>query len=438
MLIQRATLPDGRIVDIRADDRIRDIADRIEPISSEQIVDAGAGAVLPGLHDHHLHLRAMAAALDSLTVGPPHVRTKADLAQALASAEPGPDGWIRAVGYHASVAGELDRDQLDALIADTPTRIQHRSGAMWILNSAALSRVGLGDHPDGRLHSADDWAAALPRRATALAEVTARLSGYGVTGITDATPDLTAEDVATLSVAHRRGEIPQRLHFLAPGKRILHDDRLDVDELAQWVADVHGDDVGVALHCVTHAQLVVALAALRAAGSHPRDRIEHAAIVPDDMLADLVDARVTVVTQPNFIAERGEHYLRDVPADEHPQLWRVASLLRAGIPVAASTDAPFGGMDPWAAMRAAVNRSTPSGEVIGADERITAAEALRLFLGHPGRPAVPRTVDIGQPGDLIVLAPGAEVESLASDMVATTVIGGRVSQRPPSAAAARR
>ena len=427
MLIRRGTLPDGRVADIRVEERILEIADSLDPLDSEQVLDAAAGAVLPGLHDHHLHLRAMAAALDSLAVGPPQVRTKAQLAQALATAVPGPDGWIRAVGYHASVAGELDREQLDALIADTPLRIQHRSGAMWILNSPGLARVGLTDHPDGRLHSADDWSDALPRRATALADITHRLAGYGVTGLTDATPDLTADDVVTLSVAHRRGEIPQRLHFLAPGKRILHDDRLDVDELTVWVADHHDDDLPVALHCVTHAQLVVALAALRAAGGHPRDRIEHAAVVPDDMVADLVDLGVTVVTQPNFVTERGEHYLRDVPADEHPWLWRLASLLRAGIPMAASTDAPFGGMDPWAAMRAAVHRTTAGGDVIGPDERISPDEALRLFLGHPDRPSVPRTVDVGQPGDLIVLTPTAVMETLASDMVATTIVGGRVS-----------
>jgi predicted amidohydrolase YtcJ len=298
---------------------------------------------------------------------------------------------------------------------------------MWILNSPALARVGLADHPDGRLHSADDWADALPRRVTELAHITHRLAAFGVTGITDATPDLSAEDVVTLTVAHRRGDIPQRLHFLTPGKRILHDDRLDVDELTDWVRDHHDDDIPIALHCVTVAQLVVALAALRAAGSHARDRIEHAAVVPDDMIADLIEVGVIVVTQPNFVAERGEHYLRDVPADEHLSLWRVASLMRAGVPVAGSTDAPFGAMDPWASMRAAVHRTTAEGDVIGPDERVSASEALRLFLGHPDRPAVPRAVVVGQPGDLMVLSPTADVATLASDMVAATVVGGRVS-----------
>ena len=427
MLIRRGRLPDGQTADVRVDDHIVEIADTLDALDNEQVLNADGGAVLPGLHDHHLHLRAMAAALDSLAVGPPQVRTKAQLAQALATASPAPDGWIRAVGYHVSVAGELDREQLDALIADTPLRIQHRSGAMWILNSAGLARVGLADHPDGRLHSADDWSDALPRRATALADITHRLSGYGVTGITDATPDLNADDIVTLMVARRRGEIQQRLHFLAPGKRILHDDRLDVDELIAWVGDHHDDDVPVALHCVTEAQLVVALAALRAAGVHPSDRIEHAAVVPDDMIADLLDLGVTVVNQPNFVAERGEHYLRDVPVEDQPHLWRVASLLRAGIPMAASTDAPFGGMDPWAAMRAAVQRTTAGGEVLGPDERVSADQALRLFFGHPDHPSVPRTVDVGQPGDLMVLTPTATVETLASDMVAATIVGGRLS-----------
>ena len=59
--------------------------------------------------------------------------------------------------------------------------------------------------------------------------------------------------------------------------------------LTDWIADHHNDGRPVAVHCVTAAQLVVTIAALRAAGSHPLDRIEHAAVVPEDNLADLAD-----------------------------------------------------------------------------------------------------------------------------------------------------
>jgi predicted amidohydrolase YtcJ len=432
MLIQRGTLLDGTMADIRVGARIEQVSNSIAAQPGEDVLDVGGGTVLPGLHDHHVHLHSAASALASLFVGPPAVRTKEQLALALSYAIPGPDGWIRAVGYHESVAGELDRATLDAVVPGIPVRIQHRSGALWILNSAALGRVGLADHVDGRLRSTDRaWADALQRRDTDLAELSRRLTAVGVTGVTDATPDLAAVDMIPLLVAHRRGKFRPRVRFLSPGKKILHDDRLDLDALTDWIAEHHYGGLPVAVHCVTAAQLVVTIAALRAAGSHPLDRIEHAAVVPDDNLADLADLGglgPTVVTQPNFVAERGDQYLAEIPADEHGQLWRVASLLKANVRVALSTDAPFGRGDPWAAMRAAVHRTTPSGAVLGPDECISARTALTMFLGWPDRPTRARVVEPGQLGDLCVLKrpPAAALAELDAAMVAATIIGGDI------------
>ncbi len=429
MLIRRATLLDGTVTDIRVGAQVDEIREGLVAGKGEGVLYAGGGTVLPGLHDHHVHLRSAASALDSFFVGPPGVSTKTQLTQLLSNATPGPDGWIRAVGYHESVAGDLDRTTLDAVVSNVPVRIQHRSGALWILNSEALGRVGLAEHPDGRLRSADrGWSDALARRETDLAELSRQITATGVTGVTDATPDLDADDMVSLLVAHRRGEFRPRPHFLSPGKKILHDDRLDLDSLTHWIADHHDDGRPVAVHCVTAAQLVVTIAALRAAGSHPLDRIEHAAVVPDDNLTDLAELGVTVVTQPNFVAERGDQYLADLPAAEHGQLWRVASLLDAAVPVALSTDMPFGHGDPWTAMRAAVYRTTPSGAVLNANERVSALKALTMFLGHPDSPGRARTVEIGQPGDLCVLTepPETALAELDAGMVAATIIGGEL------------
>ncbi len=397
------------------------------------MLDAAGATVLPGLHDHHVHLYAAAAAATSIRVGPPQVRERAALAAALAQAEIGEDGWIRAVGYHDSVAGPLDRDALDAIAPGTPLRIQHRSGVLWILNSAGLARVGLADHPDGKLRSTDSWADALGRGETTLTDLSRRLSSYGITGITDATPDLAIADVVRLSELHRHGELRQRVHCLAPGKRILHDDDLDLDRLAAWIVERHRDDHPVAVHCVTAAQLLVTVAALREAGCRPGDRIEHAAVVPPDCLADLAELGVTVVTQPNFVVERGDQYLQDVPAAEHGHLWRVASLREAGVPVALSTDMPFGDGDPWAAMRAAVHRTTDSGAVLGGSECVSAQTALTMFLGSAESPARPRLVEPGAPGDLCVLSvtPQTALAELDAGMVAATLIGGGIAY-PPS------
>jgi predicted amidohydrolase YtcJ len=428
MLIQRAMTLDGVVVDIRVGVCIDEVADALAPRPGEDVLDAAGGTVLPGLHDHHVHLYSAAAAQTSIRVGPPQVRNRAGLAAALAGAETGEDGWIRAVGYHDSVAGPLDRDALDAVVPAVPLRVQHRSGVLWILNSAGLARVGLAGHPDGRLRSADSWSDVLGRSETNLTDLSARLSRYGVTGITDATPDLNIADIVRLSELHRHGELGQRVHCLAPGKRILHDDDLDLERLAGWIAQRHRDGGPVAIHCVTAAQLLVTIAALRETGTHPGDRIEHAAIVPPDCLTDIADLAVTVVTQPNFVAERGDQYLDEVPAAEHDQLWRVASLVHAGVPVALSTDMPFGHGDPWAAMRAAVHRTTPSGAVLGIDERVSARTALTMFLGRLDQPSRPRAVEPGQPADLCVLSVPAEtaLAELDAGMVAATIVGGRL------------
>jgi predicted amidohydrolase YtcJ len=428
MLIQRATTLDGAVVDLRVSEHIDEVAATLAARPGEDVLDAAGGTVLPGLHDHHVHLYSAAAAATSIRVGPPQVRERTALAAALADAEAGDDGWIRAVGYHDSVAGPLDRDALDAIAPTTPLRIQHRSGVLWILNSAGLNRVGLAGHPDGRLRSADSWSDVLGRSETNLADLSGRLSRYGVTGITDATPDLDIADIVRLSELHRHGELRQRVHCLAPGKRILHDDDLNLEQLAGWIAQRHRNGGSVAIHCVTAAQLLVTIAALREAGRHPRDRIEHAAVVPPDCLTDIADLAVTVVTQPNFVAERGDQYLDEVPAADHDQLWRVASLIHAGVPVALSTDMPFGNGDPWAAMRAAVHRTTPSGAVLGIAERVSARTALTMFLGRPDQPTMPRTLEPGEPGDLCVLSvpPDAALAELDAGMVAATIVGGRL------------
>jgi predicted amidohydrolase YtcJ len=428
MLIQRATTLDGVIVDVRVGVRIDDGADTLAPRPGEDVFDAAGGTVLPGLHDHHVHLHSAAAADTSIRVGPPQIRDRAGLATALACAEAGEDGWIRAVGYHDSVAGPLDRAALDALVPTVPLRVQHRSGVLWILNSAGLAGIGLAGHPDGRLRSADSWSAALSRSETNLNDLSGRLASYGVTGITDATPDLDIADIVRLSELHRHGELGQHVHCLAPGKRILHDDDLNLEQLAGWIVERHRDGGPVAIHCVTAAQLLVTIAALREAGTHPGDRIEHAAVVPSDCLADVAGLAVTVVTQPNFVAERGDQYLDEIPAAEHDQLWRVASLLRAGVSVAFSTDMPFGNGDPWAAMRAAVHRTTPSGAVLGIDECISARTALTMFLGRPDQPTQPRAVEPDEPADLCVLSvpPETALAELDAGMVAATVIGGEI------------
>jgi predicted amidohydrolase YtcJ len=403
--------------------------------------DCQGGAVLPGLCDHHLHLSAMAAWSESVRCGPPDVTSGAGLSAALAAAGPDRHGWIRGVGYAEPVAGDLDAAALDRLRADRPVRIQHRSGALWMLNSAALAAIGAlsadGAHhsglerdadgrPNGRLWRADDWLRGrLPRAGPpSLARVGAALLRHGITAVTDATPDLDDQAIAAITEAMTRGQLPPDVLLLGapldavlpadlggpgpaagPYKIVLADSGLPAcEEIADRIRAAHAAGRPVAVHCVTREAFVLLMAALQDAGPRPGDRIEHAALVPRELLPGLAQLGVRVVTQPGFLPQRGDDFLCGLPPGDHPDLYRCATLRRAGIPVALSSDAPYGPLDPWTVLTAATGRRTASGQVAGPAERLTFAEALDAYLAPPGDPGgPPRRVRAGTPANLAIL-----------------------------------
>src|SRR3546814_4082158 len=91
-----------------------------------------------------------------------------------------------------------------------------------------------------------------------------------------------------------------------------------LDDLAADLATAHRAARPVAVHCVTRTALVLALAAWDIAGSHPGDRIEHGAVVPPELIDRIRHHRLTVVTQPGFVAERGDQSRADVDPDDLP------------------------------------------------------------------------------------------------------------------------
>jgi predicted amidohydrolase YtcJ len=465
VLIARAEIDGVAPIDVRlAEGRIAEIGSDLARRSGEAVLDAAGGALLPGLHDHHLHLLALAAAETSLRCGPPAVRNAETLAEALAGVG-GNDAWIRGIGYHESVAGELDRARLDALVPDRSVRIQHRSGAMWVVNSAGAERLGLDagadapgverdadGHATGRLYRLDAWLRDRlePGAPPPLDGVSRRLAGFGVTGVTDATPTNASAELRTFVTAAFRGELLQRLVVmggpeLPPSRhpavergalKLMLDER-DLpafDALRAWIGDAHRDGRSVAVHCVTRAELVLAASAFAEAGSRAGDRIEHAAVAPPDVASRLAKLSLTVVTQPNFVRERGDAYLADVEPRDRPWLYRGRGLLEASVPLGGGTDAPFGDPDPWAAMRAAVDRRTEAGAALGPEDGLSPERALALFTSPasaPGDP--PRPIAVGATADLCLLdRPWSQARSLLSrELVAATIRDGRIIwQRP--------
>jgi hypothetical protein len=184
------------------------VAGVLEAAPAARVLRFDGSAVVPGLHDFHLHLVGMArqrreASLDGL-------RGEELIAALAAAAERlHPDAWLRGRGWSedALAGGTLQR--LNALLGRRPALLySHDAHSAWA-SPAALLRAGIGagsgDPAGGRIErdgsgnptgvlreTATDLVEACAERLrgaaldAALDEVLAELAGWGVTGATDA------------------------------------------------------------------------------------------------------------------------------------------------------------------------------------------------------------------------------------------------------------
>jgi predicted amidohydrolase YtcJ len=439
LLIKNAEVEGRAGLDLRIRaGRIVEIGVRLS--GAEPVHDAAGGAVLPGLVDHHIHLMATAARYATVDL------SEADDLEALVAALRNQSGvgWLRGAG--CPIADALDRDILDRVEPRRPLRIQDRTGALWVLNSAALTLVEGPDHPGerdatgrltGRFWRADGWLGERIGRAVPPLDRLAReLAGYGLTALTDATVGNDAQTAVLLAEA-----VPQKLTIMSGGPlshtpryavgpvKIVPDER-DPPSLEDFTALIAGARVqkrAVAVHCVSDVEAALTLAAFAMTGARPGDRIEHGGLLDQAMIGEIARLGLTVVTQPAFIHARGDRYRREVPPDRWDDLYRCGSLRRAGVRLAAGSDAPYGPADPWLGIRTARDRLTAGGAILGADERIAARQALDLYLSPPDDPGgPPKRVAVGMAADLCLLD-RSQAQQLAdprAESVVGTVIDG--------------
>jgi predicted amidohydrolase YtcJ len=373
--------------------------------SGARAVDCGGGVLVPGFVDPHVHLLAAAAALRSVDCSPRAVRSIRDIQQRIGGAADAGGGWVRATGYDETALAEgrhPTRWDLDAVAPERPVRLLHRGGHAMVLNSMALALAGIhsgseeppggvidrrvGDgEPTGLLIDMDQavepHVPALP--VTELIEGMRELSEAFVRGGVTAVQDMThRNDDDRLALLDRVCDAAAfRPHRLAPAMRpgvmgagpiklMLAEaggvTRAQADQLRRAVDDAHAAGRQAAVHAVTAPAVRAALDAFEAAlRRHPRGdhrhRIEHASVCPPELAERAARLGVLVVSNPAFLVESGERYLRTVPAGDLPHLYAAGALAAAGVVVAAGSDTPVAAPAPVAAMTAAIDRSSAEG-----------------------------------------------------------------------------
>ena len=203
-----------------ADGRVLACGSREEVLDAKapgaRLVAAGTAAIIPGIHDFHLHLVGMARARRTIRLE--EARTFEALLAELSSASRAllPGTWVRGHGWNEAVLGGGPLERLDEAVGDRAALLySHDSHSAWASAAARLAaglsaetpdpsggRIerGRGGVPNGLLReSATDLVEAVagrlrgPALDAALDEVLADLAALGVTGATDA-GDTTADN----------------------------------------------------------------------------------------------------------------------------------------------------------------------------------------------------------------------------------------------------
>ena len=435
-----------------------------------RVVDCRGLALIPGFHDAHCHLLALASSLLSLDCGPAKAASIARMKELVRKEALGtpPDRWIKAFGYNEALLAEgrhPTRLDLDEAAPFHPVRLEHRTGHAVVLNSQAMSVLGISrDTPDpaggviardeatgeptglflemtshiGRLMASYRDPEELLR---GLARANELLLSRGITSVQDAGPENNLERWRTFQRLKEARSLAPRVTMMVGQRHVADflaqglgpgagDDGLRVGaakimltlttgslqpslgELKQTVVDLHRQGYQVAFHAVEREAVQAAASAIAetrriGAGGSPRHRIEHCSECPPDVMERVRSSGGVVVTHPGFIYHSGEKYLSRVDAGLQPHLYPLASLSEAGVPWAAGSDAPVTPPDPLVDIYAAVTRRTAAGRILGPNQAVTVEQALAAWtLGSAYscfREGALGTIKAGKLADLVLL-----------------------------------
>lgn len=433
------------------------------------VLELDGHLLLPGFHDPHVHILAMAKERDFVRL-PRTLRGPGALAAELrarsAAAGAGTLLRVRGLDPDEMLGGWMpDRGWLDAVAGGRPVRLQHRNLRMDVLSSAALRRCGVDDstpgverasngEPTGRIfgggHALADRAArpAVSHLRRLVAAASAELLRQGVTSLQDAGEANGAAELDLLDALASEGALRQRLWTMVSGRRLAAGDvcgagrprvrhaklvaaeaALDLDGLIEAALAARRRGLGVAIHAATEVELAAAVAVVEAARRADcarapvwTYRIEHAFVASDELVAAVARAGAAVVATPRLVGDAGDGYLARHSSAEVASLHRLRAWLEAGVPLALASDAPVTSCRPLAMIASAVARRTASGRSFGPAEALDPHAALHSATRVPALLVGARRlgrVAVGAPADVVALRPG-------TSEVAVTILRGTV------------
>jgi predicted amidohydrolase YtcJ len=386
---------------------------------------------------------------------------------------------------------------LDEAAPDHPVRLDHRGGHAAVLNSLGLQLAGIHretpdpvagviervpdtGEPTGvllemseflreRLGNVRNW----PDLEAGVRAASRQLLSYGVTSVQDAGADNGLERWTTFQQLRASETLGPRVTTFAGAERMdeflnagmrwgTGDHRLrlghmkvmltlttgtlspPLDEISRLTRLAHQAGFPVAVHCIEQEAVRAAAEVLgeqRAVrrvseGVTPRDRIEHCAECPQELIDLVRRSGAMVVTQPGFIYWNGPGYRERVAEELKPHLYPAGALHRAGVSVAFGSDAPVIDPNPWPGIYSAVTRLAHDGHPVAVDgtgQTVDLESALRMYtLGGAvaeGTATDKGSITPGKLADLVLVDRdplATDRQSIKDIQPVLTILGGKI------------
>ncbi|MFH8519652.1 amidohydrolase [Streptomyces gelaticus] len=209
------------------------------------------------------------------------------------------------------------------------------------------------------------------------------------------------------------------------------------EELAAMVETAHAAGLRVGVHANGDLAVAKVLDAIeRARALHPQNtvnhRIEHCSMVDDSLVERIRRNRVTPVPFGAFVHGHGAKLSGYYGDERAERACAHRTLLDAGITVAGSSDYPAGPLNPLLAVQTMVTRRTAEGRVLGADQRLTVAQALEVYTAGSayatGESHLKGRLAPGMLADFVVLGASpfdTDPDGISEIPVRSTWVGGR-------------
>lgn len=211
---------------------------------------------------------------------------------------------------------------------------------------------------------------------------------------------------------------------------------MDEDELYSYASKAHAANWQIGIHAngdvgIDKALKVYERLQRENPRTDPRFRLEHCTVINEDLIRRI--KAINAIPNPfsTYVYFHGEK-MAAYGKERLENMFAVRSFLDAGINVTQTSDYPPGPFEPMMALQSSVTRTDMNGNIWGASQRITVAEALKVGTINGAYASyeenIKGSLEVGKLADLVVLEEDPETvdpSTIIDIKIQRTMVNGK-------------